>query len=340
MSYTDSRPFMSPQPSYQSGSDAIGIWPQFPMNEQFDSLSQIENHQPPFKRPRNSDDSNQSICSRTPLPNLPINKGTTNIFFKTRMCAKYRTGNCRNGENCNFAHGLQDLRQPPPNWQDIVGVGANARGEEDRPLGNWDDDQIILKWSLCKKFNNGEECPYGNKCTFRHQDSAKFRDEMGKFRESSAISIGTTGQPIMHGNIVLNAVETNKPVNNSISDSFRANLKPVYWKTKLCVKWDTTGQCPFGDKCHFAHGQAELQVHVGRAEGEAGNSTSSVLTKPTPSAINGTQNMSANVPILIGEGRSKKCLLKLKGPKKINRIYGDWLDDLPLVQNFTSQVES
>jgi hypothetical protein len=30
--------------------------------------------------------------------------------------------------------------------------------------------------------------------------------------------------------------------------------RPPNWKTRLCNKWETTGQCPFGDKCHFAHG--------------------------------------------------------------------------------------
>jgi len=24
------------------------------------------------------------------------------------------------------------------------------------------------------------------------------------------------------------------------------------------MKFDITGQCPFGDKCHFAHGQAGM----------------------------------------------------------------------------------
>lgn len=334
---------MSTQLSYQSGSDAIGIWPQFSLNnaEQFDSLSQFEQLQPPYKRPRNCEDSSSlSVNSKMPLPNnLPVNKGTTNIFFKTRMCAKFRTGNCKNGENCNFAHGMQDLRQPPPNWQELVGVGA--RGEEDRSAGNWDDDQrIIHKMKLCKKFYNGEECPYGDRCNFLHEDPSKFRDDVGRFRESSAISIGTTGQPMVPGTGGLNATEVNKPVNNTGSDAYRANMKPVYWKTKLCTKWETTGQCPFGEKCHFAHGQAELQVPGGRAEGEPGNA-GSILAKPPPILANNVSPMmTASVPNVIEEGQSKKCLFKWKGPKKINRIYGDWLDDLPLVQNLPNQVES
>ncbi|XP_050205425.1 zinc finger CCCH domain-containing protein 39 [Mercurialis annua] len=339
MSYSESQvSFMSPQPSYQSGSDSIAVWPQFPMNsnDQFDSHSQYELHQPPFKRPRNSEDGN-----RIPLPsNLPVNKGTTNIFFKTRMCAKFRTGNCRNGENCNFAHGMQDLRQPPPNWQDLV--GSVGRGEEDRPAGNWDDDQrIIHKMKLCKKFYNGEECPYGDRCNFLHEDPSKFRDDVGRFRESSAISVGTTmQQPVMHVTNGSNVIEVNKSVISAGSDALRGNMKPVYWKTKLCTKWEITGHCPFGEKCHFAHGQAELQAPGGHSEGEFGNAISSLTKPPLIVATNVSPIMTASVPSLVEEGQNKKCLLKWKSSKKINRIYGDWLDDLPLGQNLTNQVES
>lgn len=30
-------------------------------------------------------------------------------------------GFCRNGENYNLAHGIENMRQPPPNWQELVG---------------------------------------------------------------------------------------------------------------------------------------------------------------------------------------------------------------------------
>lgn len=263
MSYPDSHTyFMEPEASYQSGSDAIGVWPQFVMNINNEQYEQ-QQHQPPHKRPRNSEDgSNQSMNSRIPPPNnLPVHKGITHIFFKTRMCAKFKTGTCRNGENCNFAHGLQDLRQPPPNWKELVGAGLGVGSEEDRTTAvNWDDDQrLIHKMKLCKKFCNGEECPYGDRCNFLHEDPGKFRDDIGRFRESSAISIGTTGEPMSHGTGVFNVAEVNRPANNAAVHASRANMiKPVYWKTKLCSKWETTGVCLFGDKCHFAHGLAGI----------------------------------------------------------------------------------
>ncbi|EOY30990.1 hypothetical protein QUC31_020004 [Theobroma cacao] len=347
MSYPEScSSFMRLPQSTYAGSDAIGIWPEFAMNDgQFDQHSEFE-QQPPFKRPRHSEDSQSNVVhclptnSRMPL-NPPVNKGTSNIFFKTRMCAKFRLGTCRNGEGCNFAHGIEDLRQPPPNWQELVG----GRDEE-RPSGNWDDDQkIIHRMKLCKKFYNGEECPYGDRCNFLHEDPSKFRDDMGRFRESSAISIGTTGPPGGHGT-ASDQSEGNRPLNSASSDAFRGNMKPVYWKTKLCTKWETTGHCPFGEKCHFAHGQSELQGIGGRVDGDFGNTcsgltrTGSILTKVHNLPANDAPSVTASVPSLNEEAQAKKCLFKWKGPRKINSIYGDWLDDLPLVPNMPSQVES
>ncbi|KAG6779626.1 hypothetical protein POTOM_016019 [Populus tomentosa] len=344
MSYPDSPvSFMASQASYQSGSDAIDVWPQFVMNNNEQFEQQQQQHQPPYKRPRNSEDnSNQSMSSRVPpTSSLPVHKGTTNIFFKTRVCAKFKTGTCRNGENCNFAHGMQDLRQPPPNWKELVSVGVSSEEDRSAATNREDDLRIIHKMKLCKKFYNGEECPYGDRCNFLHEDPANFREDMGRFRESSAISIGTTDHLVGQGSGVLNAAEVNRPANTAVSDAPRSNLiKPVYWKTKLCTKWEMTGQCPFGEKCHFAHGLAELQVPGGHTEVEAGNAGSAVTKAPTPVLPNNmSPSMTVNVPSLVEE-KGTKCLLKWKGQKKINRIYADWLDDLSLVHNSTNQVQS
>ncbi|EXB33953.1 Zinc finger CCCH domain-containing protein 39 [Morus notabilis] len=341
MSFSDpSSPFMPSLQSYIPGSDAINILPQFSMDNEGRN-SDFDLQPPPYKRARNSEENQSNSLPFLPMntimipPNAPVNKGTTNIFFKTRLCAKFKMGMCRNGENCNFAHGSEDMRQPPANWQELVGL----RGDEDRiSSGNWDDDQkIIHRMKLCKKFYNGEECPYGDRCNFLHEDPSKYRDDSGRFRESSAISIGTS-EPS-------GICEDNKMVLNAGSDPLRGNVKPVYWKTKLCNKWEQTGHCPFGEKCHFAHGLADtqsalhkLQASSGRVEGEV-PSYASISTKPQVSAGDSLPN-ATTVAGFNEDVQGKKCLLKWKGPKKINRIYADWLDDLPLVHNLPSRVES
>lgn len=162
------------------------------------------------------------------------------------MCLKFLDGNCRNGESCTFAHGAEDLREPPPNWQEMVA--------KDRGLGNWNDDQrLIHRMKICKKFYNGEECPYGEKCNFLHIDSG----------ESPVIRIGTVGSGV--GNRSgSDQVEVSRNLNLGC-DGLRGNsstMKPTCWKTKLCSKWEMTGHCPFGERCHFAHGFSGIYIKI------------------------------------------------------------------------------
>ncbi|KAL5068205.1 hypothetical protein RYX36_019092, partial [Vicia faba] len=172
-----------------------------------------------FKRPRMSYN-NHSNTVIDPPPNRP----TGNIFFKTRICTRFGFGTCRNGENCTFAHGAHEIRKPPPNWQELVGLYTQ---EWLQLGGNSNDDQKIIH-----KMNSARGIT---------MDPAKFRDDSWNIRESSvvssAISIGTCNH--LEGN--------------------RAGTKPARgtnWNTKICLKWINIGICPFGDKCHFAHRDA------------------------------------------------------------------------------------
>uniref|UniRef100_A0A7N0TZD2 C3H1-type domain-containing protein n=1 Tax=Kalanchoe fedtschenkoi TaxID=63787 RepID=A0A7N0TZD2_KALFE len=329
MSFPESQsPFVPP--GFGSSSDAIQInsWQQYSVsNQDYNRNAQFEQPRP-LKRPREEENQSDNVVvvpQRMPSSTIPVNKGITNIFFKTRVCAKFKLGLCRNGENCNFAHGVEDLRQPPPNWQELVGGR-----EEDRGAGNWDDEQrIALKMKLCKKFSNGEVCPYGERCNFLHEDPKRFRDDSVRFRESAAISIGTTINTVARHGSSLDQTDTN-PINAG-SDAYRMNVRIEHWKTKLCCKFEANGFCSFGDKCGFAHGRAELQGPVAHAEGElrsAGPLTTSM--NPILDMPNDLPSRTVNNAVLNEERAGKKDFSKLKGPKKINRIYADWIDDLPL----------
>lgn len=95
----------------------------------------------------------------------------------------------------------------------------------------------------------------------------------------------------------------------------------------------------------FDYEIAELHNSVGRAEGEAVNTVVSVSKQTmVPAseafAMKPTAQVTADSSGLNEEGRRKKCLLKWSDSKKINRIYGDWIDDLPVGQKSTKPVES
>ncbi|KAI3891188.1 hypothetical protein MKW98_007493 [Papaver atlanticum] len=323
-----------PQP-FTIGSDGNAIfWPQVPIeNEQSVNFSEF----PPFKKPRTFEETppplnsfqnqgmnQQRMMMMMPLPQtIPQNKGMGKLFFKTRLCAKFKAGECPYGDNCNFAHGVEDIRKPPPNWQEIV-----ASHEEGRATGNWEEDQkLITRFKLCKKYCNGEECPYGDKCNFLHRDVGKCREDSSRVRESSAISIGTTGsigynvgagrpdQPDVNGGVV-----------NSVSDvNWGIKQQHVYFKTRICQKWEQN-DCPYGDKCHFAHGVAELYKHGGHNEVETGSTTID-LAKFIPNTNDAT-TPGSNTAVVSSKNQvvlAKKCLLNWD-TKKLSRIYADWIE--------------
>ncbi|MFQ6659764.1 hypothetical protein Gotur_028532 [Gossypium turneri] len=187
--------------------------------------SRSNSDMPPKKKSRNSQDLN----SRS--------KAIGKMFFKTKLC-------------CN----IEELRRPPPNWQEIVaaqeeekGILADPREEFHIPfLGSNSfsgEAQRSYKGRHCKKFYTEEGCPCGDNCTFLH-------DEQSKNRESVAISLGPGG----YGGGGGRGGGAASGVYGSGS-----NVKPSNWKTKICNKWELTGYCPFGNKCHFAHGVAEAK---------------------------------------------------------------------------------
>ncbi|GKV10678.1 hypothetical protein SLEP1_g22008 [Rubroshorea leprosula] len=272
------------------------------------------------KKPRNS----QEVNSRS--------KAIGKMFFKTKLCCKFRAGTCPYISNCNFAHSMEELRRPPPNWQEIVAAHEDEKGSLSEPREEFQipsvvspnfggDTQRSYKWRHCKKFYTEEGCPYGDSCTFLH-------DEQSKNRESVAISLGPGGYGGGGGN--------------------GSNSKPSNWKTRICNKWELTGYCPFGNKCHFAHGSTELHRYGGGlVEGEVRDSSaaapsdskqggvpsktqSDAVTASVPSVqhtdVYHIGVPSQRTPIVIQ--RPQRTHQKWKGPDKISRIYGDWLDDI------------
>ncbi|XP_008799428.2 zinc finger CCCH domain-containing protein 56-like [Phoenix dactylifera] len=178
----------------------------------------------------------------------------------------------------------------------------------------------------CKKFYTEEGCPYGDTCTFLH-------DEQSKARESVAISLSpTVGGGGYDGGP--NA----------------SNQRPSSWKTRICNKWEVAGYCPYGSKCHFAHGAAELHRYGGGLVEMEGRDASSVATDSNQAGAStrapadtvvasmtsvphadvyhrrGPSQRSTVVGQRQGLGQGQR-VRKSKWPDKIKGIYGDWIDE-------------
>lgn len=266
------------------------------------------------------------------------------MFFKTKLCCKFRAGTCPYVTNCNFAHGMEELRKPPPNWQEIVAAHEEAteqREEHQIPImtsgsvvagdggggsGGGSQGGRAFKGRHCKKFYTEEGCPYGDTCTFLH-------DEQSKARESVAISLSPTVGGGGYNAASANGVMVQKPSN---------------WKTRICNKWEMTGYCPFGSKCHFAHGSTELHKYGGGLvdidgrdilstpdSKQAGGSAKAPLESAAASTALpphadvyhlGIQSQRSAIASQ-RSGQLQRPIQKWKGPDKISRIYGDWIDE-------------
>lgn len=263
------------------------------------------------------------------------------MFFKTKLCCKFRAGTCPYITNCNFAHGMEELRKPPPNWQEIVAAHEEAteqREEHQIPImtsgsvvvgdggGSGSQGGRAYKGRHCKKFYTEEGCPYGDACTFLH-------DEQSKARESVAISLSPTVGSGGYNPTTVTGGMVQKPSN---------------WKTRICNKWEMTGYCPFGSKCHFAHGAAELHKYGGglvdidsrdaastpdskqagaSAKAPADSAAASTAMPPHADVYHlGIQSQRSTI-VSQRSGHVQRPIQKWKGPDKISRIYGDWIDE-------------
>ncbi|KAL4422138.1 hypothetical protein ABPG77_006827 [Micractinium sp. CCAP 211/92] len=119
---------------------------------------------------------------------------SSNVFFKTRICNKWRAGACPYGDKCTYAHGEHELRYVPPEivaqleaqqkMQDAGGqrVGSGEGGDRGRgddgsaagPGGGahgggpGGGHQSFYKTRLCIKYMQTGYCHKGASCTFAH----------------------------------------------------------------------------------------------------------------------------------------------------------------------------
>ncbi|CAH2059267.1 unnamed protein product [Thlaspi arvense] len=226
-------------------------------------------------------------------------------FFKTKLCCRFRAGTCPyDASSCHFAHSTEELRRPPLNGQETAGETREQEFKIPAESGR------SYKGRHCKKFYSGEGCPYGESCTFLH-------DEASRNRESFAISLGPRGYGA-----------------GGDGGNVAQILRPPNWKTRVCNKWETTGYCPFGANCHFAHGASELHIFGGglvEEEGKIGTSAT-CNTKQTGQADRVTSLVSPGVPsqrpsnAVTQKPNGVRTQRKWKGPDKISRANPKWLN--------------
>uniref|UniRef100_N1R467 Zinc finger CCCH domain-containing protein 56 n=1 Tax=Aegilops tauschii TaxID=37682 RepID=N1R467_AEGTA len=226
---------------------------------------------PPGKKPRGSGPSGGGDAGSTSK-----SRAIGKMFFKTKLCCKFRAGTCPYVTNCNFAHGMEELRKPPPNWQEIVAAHEEATEQrEEHQIPIMTSSNVVpgdsvsgraYKGRHCKKFYTEEGCPYGDACTFLHDEQSK-----AQLHKYGGGLVDIDGRDIA-----------------STPDSKQAAAS-----SKLPVETAaaSTAVPPHADVYHLGS-QSQRSALASQRSGQ--------LQRP---------------------------IQKWKGPDKISRIYGDWIDE-------------
>ncbi|KAJ2161072.1 hypothetical protein GGF46_001743 [Coemansia sp. RSA 552] len=117
------------------------------------------------------------------------------------------------------------------------GMAAHVRRQQDNPR---------YKTKLCEKFEQEGECPYGHKCVFAHgPGELRAREPAPSFN----------GLRVPGDEREREGYQRN---HQGSAAGLRYNSNPLY-KTKMCQRFSELGECPYGEKCQFAHGDDELR---------------------------------------------------------------------------------
>ncbi|KAL3157713.1 hypothetical protein ABBQ32_012144 [Trebouxia sp. C0010 RCD-2024] len=144
------------------------------------------------------------------------------IFHKTRLCVKWKEGYCHFGDRCNFAHGEHELRYVPP--EVVSQFEQHKRMQDQAGLGP-----------------GGPMLPVG--------PAPRPPPPAGPMPPPRPPQSMTPPRQ----------QEGAGPSSNGDLRDGQPSSRELFFKTRLCDKFMQFGDCPYGDRCHYAHGPQDLR---------------------------------------------------------------------------------
>lgn len=215
---------------------------------------------------------NPALPPRNAKAPPPFPDSSSAPVAKTKICNKYNTAEgCKFGDKCHFAHGERELGAPfaPPrvDYHSMGDIGrfagrpapASLENAAAASFGASATAKISVDGSLAGAIigkggvNAKQICRItGAKLSIKdHESDPNLRNiELeGTFDQIKQASA-------MVRELIVNVSSAAGPTNNPVGP---APKNPANnFKTKLCENF-SKGSCTFGERCHFAHGAAELR---------------------------------------------------------------------------------
>ncbi|EQC42870.1 hypothetical protein SDRG_00589 [Saprolegnia diclina VS20] len=156
---------------------------------------------------------------------LPQDEDAKKDFKRgTVVCRHWLRGLCMKGDNCEFLHQYDMSKMPECRW------GMECQVPE-CPFRHVPDEDRME----CAFYKQGF-CSHGSACRYRHVKLP--RDECPVIADFGLQSKAAEEESAKR--------RKTQPVNE-------------FFKIAICKHWEKQGTCPFGDECHFAHGEKELR---------------------------------------------------------------------------------
>lgn len=165
---------------------------------------------------------------------------------KTKFCKKIKEGKeCSYGENCNFAHSIEEFRVLPCNfWKTCFKV---VKGKDNK---FYNTGKFICRFIHCEE--DKENYMKRNNIEFKIKDE-NMNNIIAKM---SDISIGDKydSESEDESDDDIELILDNPKILKQIWE------KNKYYKTKFCKSYNNNEECQYKENCDFAHSFDELRI--------------------------------------------------------------------------------